>query len=197
MAFGSKSTSSKSSDDASAVDAALGDAGQPVDAVEGVEASSAASDAQLAAELAAEKERSLRLLADLENVRSRTARELAEQSRYAALPVVRDLLPVLDNIDRAIEHADKADKNAEATALLEGFRLVRQQLVSTLKAHNTEEIAAVGEAFDPNFHSAILQQPSSDVEAGHVILAAQPGYKMYDRVVRPAQVIVSSGPAAG
>jgi len=144
------------------------------------------------AELAAERDRNLRLRAELENVRTRTARELADQHRYAALPLVRDLLPALDNIDRAFEAATKA---GESGPLIEGFRLVRQQIASVLQQHNVREIPALGEPFDPQFHAAILQQPSNDVPANHITLVAQPGYQIFDRVVRPSQVIVSSGPA--
>ena len=141
------------------------------------------------AELAAERDRNLRLRAELENVRSRTSRELIEAARYAALPLVRDLLPVLDNIDRAME---AAQTSGEQGPLVEGIRLVRQQLVSLLNQHNVREIDATG-AFDPQFHAAILQQPSADVPANHVIMVTQPGYQLHDRVVRPSQVIVSSG----
>ena len=144
---------------------------------------------QLEAELTAERERSLRLRAELENVRGRTSRELIESARYAALPVVRDLLPVLDNIDRAME---AAAKSGEQGPLVEGIRLVRQQLINMLNQHNVREIAAEG-PFDPQFHAAILHQPSTEAPAGHVVLVAQPGYQMHDRVVRPSQVIVSSG----
>jgi molecular chaperone GrpE len=143
-------------------------------------------------ELAAERDRNLRLRAELENVRTRTARELADQHRYAALPLVRDLLPALDNIDRAFEAATKA---GESGPLIEGFKLVRQQIETVLQQHNVREIPALGELFDPQFHAAILQQPSNDVPANHITLVAQPGYQIFDRVVRPSQVIVSSGPA--
>lgn len=148
--------------------------------------------AGLEAELAAERDRNLRLRAELENVRARSARELSDQIRYAALPLVRDLLPALDNIDRAFEAATKA---GESGPLVEGFRLVRQQITTILQQHNVREIAALGEPFDPQFHAAILQQPSSDVPAHHVTMVTEPGYQIFDRVVRPSQVIVSSGPA--
>ena len=144
------------------------------------------------AELVEERDRNLRLRAEIENVRSRTARELADQIRYAALPMARDLLPVLDNIDRALEAAEKA---GESGALIDGFRLVRQQLISVSQQHQCREIAALGEPFDPQFHAAILQQPSADVPANHVTMVTQAGYQLHDRVVRPSQVIVSSGPA--
>jgi molecular chaperone GrpE len=143
------------------------------------------------AELAAERDRNLRLRAELENVRGRTSRELMESARYAALPLVRDLLPVLDNIDRAME---AAQKSGEQGPLVEGIRLVRQQLVTLLTQHHVREIDATG-AFDPQYHAAILQQPSADVLANHIVMVTQPGYQLHDRVVRPSQVIVSSGSA--
>jgi molecular chaperone GrpE len=142
-------------------------------------------------ELASANDRLLRLQAEMQNLRNRTSREIADERKYAALPVLRDLLPVVDNIDRAIEAAEKA---GEAENLLAGFRLVKQQLHSILGRHQCEPIDAEGQEFDPNFHQAILHQPSRDVPANNVILVAQPGYMMHDRVVRPAQVIVSSGP---
>lgn len=147
----------------------------------------------LAAELAAEKDRVLRLQAEMENLRSRTSREIADHSRYAALPLMRDLLPVVDNIERAIE---AAEKQADSQSLLEGFKLVHQQLLNTLSQHNCLKIEAQGEPFDPQFHAAMLQQPSDEVPANHVLHVAQAGYKLHDRVVRPAQVIISTGPAA-
>jgi molecular chaperone GrpE len=150
-----------------------------------------ASQSDAAAELAAQGEQLLRLQAEMQNVRNRTAREIADVRKYAALPVVTDLLPVVDNIDRAIEAAEKA---GEAENLLAGFRLVKQQLHTILSRHDCVVIPAEGEVFDPNFHQAILQQPSADVPAGSVMMVTQTGYKMYDRVVRPAQVIVSAGP---
>ena len=149
-------------------------------------------EVDLAAELEAERDRALRLQAEMQNLRQRTSRELADERRYAPLAVMRDLLPVLDNIDRAIE---AAEKNSDAEALMEGFRLVRQQLTSVLAQHHCEPIEAVGEPFDPGFHEAILQQPSPDHAAGTVMLTTQTGYRLHDRVVRPTQVIVSGGPA--
>jgi molecular chaperone GrpE len=144
-------------------------------------------------ELAAAGERLLRLQAEMQNLRNRTSREIADERKYAALPVMRELLPVVDNIDRAIEAAEKA---GDAENLLAGFRLVKQQLHTILNRNECVPIAAENSPFDPNFHQAILQQPSSDVPAGNVMMVTQPGYMLHDRVVRPAQVIVSSGPPA-
>lgn len=157
-------------------------------------AGTVSSDERIAGELAAANDRVLRLQAEMQNLRNRTSREIADERKYAAMPVLRDLLPVLDNIGRAIEAAEKA---GEAENLLAGFRLVRQQLETILTRHEAQPIVPEGEPFDPNFHQAILQQPSADVPANHVMMVTQIGYKLHDRVVRPAQVIVSSGPPAG
>jgi molecular chaperone GrpE len=163
----------------------------PEIAPENAEIAGAALADDATSELAAANDRFLRMQAEMQNLRNRTSREIADERRYAALPVLRDLLPVVDNIDRAIEAAEKA---GDAGKLLEGFRLVRQQLMTVLSQHKLERIEAQGQAFDPNIHQAILQQPSADVPAGHVTLVTQQGYTLHDRVVRPSQVIVSSGP---
>jgi molecular chaperone GrpE len=155
------------------------------------EQSTGSGELNSAAELAAANDRLLRLQAEMQNLRNRTAREIADERRYAALPVLREMLPVVDNIDRAIEAAEKA---GEAENLLAGFRLVRQQLLTILDHHHCEPIEALGQPFDPHFHQAILQQPSAEAPAGTITLVTQAGYKLHDRVVRPAQVIVSSGP---
>lgn len=156
------------------------------------DAINAVGESDTAAELVAANDRLLRLQAEMQNLRNRTSREIADERKYAALPVLRDLLPVLDNINRAIEAAEKA---GEVENLLEGFRLVRQQLVTTLANHGAEAIEALGQPFDPNFHQAILHQPSPTAPANTVTMVTQEGYKLHDRVVRPSQVIVSAGPA--
>ncbi len=151
----------------------------------------AESPGQIEAELAEERERVLRLQAEMQNLRQRQARELNDERRYGTINLMRDLLPVLDNVDRAIEAAEKSN---DAGSLLEGFQLVRQQLTTVLGQHHCQPIPDVGELFDPHLHEAILQQPSDEQPAGHVFLATQTGYQLHDRVVRPAQVIVSTGP---
>ena len=153
-----------------------------------------ASGTDLEIELATEKDRVLRLSAEMENLRTRTAREINDERRYAPMHIVRDLLPVVDNIDRAIE---AAEQSGDATSLLEGFKLVRQQLITVLEQHQCKPIPAVGEPFDPQVHEAILQQPSDEQPANHVLQVTQTGYQLHDRVVRASQVIVSTGPAAG
>ena len=112
-----------------------------------------------------------------------------ERLRYANLGLLRDLLPVIDNVDRAIE---AAEKNADAAALLEGFKMVSQQLGEVLKRHHCTRIEALHTPFDPNVHHAVMQQPSEEHPANTVLMVTQNGYQLHDRVVRPSQVIVST-----
>jgi molecular chaperone GrpE len=144
---------------------------------------------RLRAELAEAEERALRTQAELENYRKRAARQMDEQRRYANMPLIRDLLPVWDNMGRAIE---AAEKSRDAATLLEGFKMVAGQLESVLQQHHCTKIDALGERFDPNVHEAISQQPSREHPANTVLGVAQTGFRLHDRVVRPSQVIVSA-----
>ncbi|MGO8747118.1 MAG: nucleotide exchange factor GrpE [Thermoguttaceae bacterium] len=148
--------------------------------------------AQLRTELNEARDRILRGLADVDNYRKRANRQIEEERRYAVLPFVRDLLPVLDNIRRAIE---AGEKNADAASLLEGFKLVGRMLEGMLERNHCTRIESLHKPFDPHMHEAILQQPSKDFPANTVLQEVQGGYKLHDRVVRPSQVIVSSAPA--
>ena len=148
--------------------------------------------AELETQLREASERALRTQAELENYRKRTQRELAEERRYAVVPLVRDLLPVVDNLERAIE---AAQQSPDGGGLLAGVKLVASQLESILKQHQCVRIETVGAPFDPNQHQAIAQEPSDQYPAGAVTRAAQAGFKLHDRVIRPAQVFVSTGPA--
>jgi molecular chaperone GrpE len=137
------------------------------------------------------QDRALRAQAELENVRKRAQREILEERRYAATPLIRDLLAVADNVDRAIAAAEQTDQNG---GLLEGFRMVADQLHNTLERHGCKKISADGEPFDPHLHEAICQQPSADHASGTIMQVTLNGYQLHDRVVRPAQVIVSAAP---
>jgi molecular chaperone GrpE len=143
----------------------------------------------LQAEIAAVKDRELRVRAELENYRKRAARELHDSLRYANLPILRDLLPVLDNVERAIQ---AAEKNADAAGLLEGVKMMHQQLMDLLQRYQCEQINALHVPFDPNLHHAILQQHSDEFPPNTVVMVTQNGYQLHDRVVRPSQVIVST-----
>jgi molecular chaperone GrpE len=148
---------------------------------------------KLRADLEDASDRVLRAQAEFENFRKRARREAEDDRRYAALPMLRDLLPVLDNLHRAIAAAEKTGTSG---GLLDGVKLVAQSLESGFAKHDCKKIEALGKPFDPAFHEAIGQQPSADHEPGTVLLVAQDGYVLHDRVVRPSQVIVSKSPDA-
>jgi molecular chaperone GrpE len=155
-------------------------------------------------------DRALRSHAELENYRKRSQRELADERKFAIVPFAKDLLAVVDNLERAIEAANKQidtlarsanegkaiSPSADVTHLLDGVKLVATQLETILKEHGAVRIDTVGTPFDPNFHQAIAQEASDEHPAGTITRAAQSGYKLHDRVIRPAQVFVSTGPAA-
>lgn len=136
-------------------------------------------------------DRALRAQAELENYRRRIDRQRQEEHRYANMRLLRDLLPVLDNMRRAIRAAEKTE---DVAGLLEGFQMVAKQLEDVLQRHHCTEIKALGAPFDPNLHEAISQQLSDDYPAGTVMLVTQPGFQLHDRVVRPSQVIVAGTP---
>lgn len=147
--------------------------------------------ADLKQELNHAHDQALRAQADFENYRKRMTREIQESQRYAAMTIARDLLPVMDNLGRAVEAAEKV---GEGSTLLTGVQMVSQQLNETLARHGLEPIAAEGEMFDPERHEAVSQQPSGDVKPGTVLIVVQTGYRLGDRVVRPAKVIVAREP---
>lgn len=146
---------------------------------------------QLRRELDEARTRGLRAVAEMENVRKRMRREMDEERRYASLLVLSDLLPVMDNVQRAIQAAEKAH---DSGGLLEGFKMVAQQLDGVLTRHQCVRIDAQGQPFDPHQHSAVMQQPAADLAPGTVVSVVQDGYRLHDRVIRPAQVIVASAP---
>jgi molecular chaperone GrpE len=145
----------------------------------------------LRSELQQARDSALRTRAELENYRKRAARELDDVRRYASLPLMRDLLPVVDNLDRAIAAAEKTHDTA---SLLEGVKIVAQQLSGALQRHGCVKIDALEQPFDPHRHEAISQQPSDEHPANTVTMVTQAGYQLHDRVVRPSQVIVSTDP---
>jgi molecular chaperone GrpE len=134
------------------------------------------------------QQRVLRAQAELENYRKRARRELEEQRRYACLPLMRDLLSVVDNLNRAIAAAEQTHNAAD---LLAGVKMVSEQLDAVLKQHDCQPIEAEGTRFDPHLHEAIAQQPSDEHPPGTVASVTQVGYQLHDRVVRPSQVLVA------
>ena len=136
--------------------------------------------------------RLVRSQAELDNFRKRSRREMEDQRRYAQFPIVSDLLTVVDNLERAIQVTGQAEKDKQQ-GLQEGVHLVTDQLKSILERHHCQMIKVrEGDVFDPNCHEAISQQPSKDHPAGSVLFVTQTGYQLHERIVRPAQVVVST-----
>jgi len=133
----------------------------------------------------------LRARADLENFRKRMQRDAEQQLKYANVPLVRDLIEVVDNLQRAMDAA-KQDAT-HATALRDGVGMVLSQLDLVLSKYGCKKIESVGREFDPNIHEAIAQMPSPEYAAGQVSQEVAAGYTLHDRVVRPSSVIVSTG----
>lgn len=130
----------------------------------------------------------LRALAELENYRNRVNRERSETLKYASIDLIRDLLPVWDNIARTLEAAEKTP-NLEA--LVDGVRMIDQQFLAVLKQHHCIRIEAVGQPFDPNYHASVARMPSDEHEQDTVMYETQPGFVLYDRIVRPTQVVLA------
>ena len=143
----------------------------------------------LEAELQEAKLQALRAQAELDNYRKRVRRETDEVRKYAALPVLRDILPVLDNFDRAVQACEPSESQE---GLLQGVKMVADQLRMVLEQHQCQSIECAGETFDPALHEAIAQEPS-DQPKGTVLRVVQTGYQLHDRTIRPAQVVVSAG----
>ena len=135
---------------------------------------------------AAEDDRLLRLAADFDNYKKRAARERDEYVTRANERLLKELLPILDDLERALNSAEQH----EEAQLEEGVRLVHRSLASLLQRNGVEEIPTEGK-FDPHVHEALLAQPAEDREQGDVIDVIQKGYKLGDLVVRPARVIVA------
>jgi molecular chaperone GrpE len=146
----------------------------------------------LQVQLADAEKRVLMAHADLDNFRRRTRRDMQDQLRYATLGLMSELLESVDNLQRAIESYEQ-DPNGEG--LVEGVKMVAKQIATTLENNGCKKIEAVGQPFDPNLHQALQMQPSNEFEPNTVMMDLRPGFQLYDRVVRPAQVFVSTGPA--
>jgi molecular chaperone GrpE len=141
---------------------------------------------------AVERDQFLSLLqrtqADFENYQKRNQREREQERRYASSFLAADLLPVLDNLERATAAARQA---GETGPLVQGVGMVHNQLLDLLRRHGIKPIPAVGQPFDPNLHQAVMQRPSPDTGPNQVVEVLEEGYTMHDRVLRPAKVVVS------
>jgi molecular chaperone GrpE len=139
-------------------------------------------------------ERLLRTTADFDNFKKRAAREKTEAALYAANSLIQKLLPVLDNFEMALAAAQSV-KDAKNDSLQSGVVMIQQQLKNVLLESGLEEIDASGKSFDPNFHEAVSEMESADVAEGNVLQQLRKGYKLKDRLLRPATVIVAKKPA--
>lgn len=142
------------------------------------------------------RDKFMRALADAENTRKRAERDRREAENYGGSKLARDLLPVYDNMRRALQSAADAEKEANA-ALLEGVELTMRELISVFKKHGIDPIVPeVGDKFDPQNHQAMFEAPVPGTKAGEIIQVMTEGFLLHDRLLRPAQVGVSSTPAS-
>jgi len=167
--------------------AADGSAPAPVAAAPSIEERLAAAQQ----EVAANYDRYLRAVADLENYRRRVVREKEEARQAAVAHLVQHLLPVLDSLQLGLT---AARPQAEAKTIAEGVAIVLEQIKGVLGRHGLTEVTAAGQRFDPHRHEAISHQPSGTVPEEHVMQVVRMGYQLHGRLLRPASVIVSSGP---
>ena len=141
----------------------------------------------------------LRTAADLDNYKKRAAREKQEAIKFANESLLAKLIPVLDNFDMALAAVSTAQSetapSANTDSLQQGVSMIQQQLRQTLADAGLEEINATGQPFDPNYHEAVSQQESPDVPEGHVLQQLRKGFKLRERLLRPATVIVAKAPA--
>ncbi len=150
-----------------------------------------------ALEAAAEfKDKLLRTLAEMENLRKRTEREISDARTYGASNFARDVLAVADNMHRALEAiGPEARQQADGTlkTLIEGIEMTERELHKVLSKNGVKKFSPEGEKFDPNLHEAMYEMPTTDLPAGHVAQVMQAGYMLGERVLRPAMVGVSKG----
>ncbi|KAA9006835.1 nucleotide exchange factor GrpE [Histidinibacterium aquaticum] len=142
------------------------------------------------------KDRFVRALAEAENVRKRADRDRREAEHYGGSKLARDMLPVYDNLERALQTANEESREV-SKALLEGVELTMKELVNVFKKHGIEPVQPeVGDKFDPQYHQAMFEAPVPNTTAGEIIQVAATGFMLHDRLLRPAQVGVSSTPAS-
>jgi molecular chaperone GrpE len=152
--------------------------------------------AALEAELAEERDRLLRALAETENVRRRAQRERTDAEKYAFSGFARDLLSVGDNLRRALDSLPESEARDDRTrGLLSGVAATERELLAVFERHGLKRIDPVGERFDHNFHQAVFEAERTGRPAGTIVEVLQPGYVLHDRLVRPAMVGVAKGGA--
>ncbi|WP_407529859.1 nucleotide exchange factor GrpE [Methylobacterium oryzisoli] len=166
------------------------------DAAGAPEPQAADAVAALEAEKRDLKDKLLRTLADMENLRRRTEREVADARTYAVTNFARDMLNVADNVRRALDSVpaeSRAAAEGSLKALVDGIELTERDLIKTLERHGVRPVEPQGQRFDPNLHQAMFEVPNPDVASGTVVQVVQTGYVIGDRVLRPALVGVAKG----
>ena len=135
----------------------------------------------------------IRTLADGENLRKRTLKEVEQAKKYSHISFVRDLVSSVDNLKRALDSIpeDKSNLSEPIKNLILGLEIVEKEIVTTLEKNNIKQISPLGEKFDYNFHQAMFEIPTNDCDPGLVVEVSQNGYLLYDRLVRPAMVGIS------
>ncbi|HEX9464838.1 MAG TPA: nucleotide exchange factor GrpE [Alphaproteobacteria bacterium] len=155
--------------------------------------------AELEAEVGRLKDQALRALAEAENTRRRSQREIEENNKYAITNIARDVLPVADNLRRALEgisaEARQADEQLDKFAT--GVELTERDFLATLERHHIKKVDPLGEPFDHNLHQAVMQVDAPDKPSGAVVQVLQSGYTIHGRLLRPAMVAVAKGSATG
>jgi molecular chaperone GrpE len=148
----------------------------------------------LRAERDALQERFIRMAAEFENHRRRVVKERQDLFNYATEGLIKELLETVDNLERALDHAQSSEEGLDAKTLLEGVELTRRALMRALEREGVKVVDAQGEKFDPQVHEAVGQVPTADHDAGTVVQVHQKGYLLKDRLLRPALVMVSKRP---
>ena len=169
------------------------------DAAQATEISSdGAGDMTEEKEIADLKDKLLRTLADMENLRRRSQKDREDALKYSSANFARDMLSVADNLRRAIESIpEEADPDGAAmVGFIEGIALTEKELLSTLERHGIEKIDPMGEKFDPQFHEAMFEIPTVDAESGTVLQVVEVGYVIHDRLLRPAKVGIAKAGSA-
>jgi len=173
-------------EDAESLAQALADAEEPIEEVDEL--------AALQQERDLFRDKFMRALAEAENARKRSEKDRREAEQYGGARLSRDMLPVYDNLKRALQSANESDDGA-APALTEGVELTMRELLSVFKKHGIDLVAPeVGEKFDPQIHQAMFEAPMPGTKTGDIIQVMSEGFYLHDRLLRPAQVGVSSTP---
>jgi len=145
------------------------------------------------ADLETLKDRSLRQQAEFDNFRRRSLKEREESHQFGHQNLVKDLLPTVDNLERAIEHAEGSD-DGNVEGLLQGVGLVLREFIAALRKHNVTQVEAADQAFDPAVHEAVGQVPDASLPPNRIVHVLQKGYRLHDRMLRPARVMVTRAP---